>query len=131
MTTPVSLVTPQLVCTTTALPLPAADSAELAQLEVLCERAAGVIRSRVVAVDARITAGSLQMSLVQGVATDMVIAALENLDLGFRNTGEQYPEIHTTNVAAGNRLTVEMTAAQLDQLAPPSPTAGVYNVPLG
>lgn len=132
MTTPAAaLVTPQDVCTTLARPLPAQNTPELAQLEALCTRATDVIRAKTVAVDARITAGTLSAGIVRGVAVDMVIAALENLDLGFRSTGEQYPEIQTSQVAAANRLTVEMTEGQREQLAPPAPTGGMYNVPLG
>lgn len=131
MTTPAPLVSVQNVCTTLAREVPAADSLEFAQLSELCDQAADEIRHQVVAVDARITAGTLSPVRVRGVAVDMVIAAIENLDLGFRSTGEQYPEVQTSNVAAANRLTVEMTDSQRASLMPPAPTAGMYNVPLG
>lgn len=131
MTTPAPLVSVQNVCTTLAREVPPGDSLEFAQLAELCEQAADEIRHQVVAVDARITAGTLSPVRVRGVAVDMVIAAIENLDLGFRSTGEQYPEVQTSNVAAANRLTVEMTDSQRASLMPPAPTAGMYNVPLG
>ncbi|MFF0706990.1 hypothetical protein RND64_04460 [Gordonia sp. w5E2] len=131
MTTPAPLVTVQNVCTTLAREVPANNSLEFAQLSELCEQAADEIRHRVVAVDARISAGTLSAVRVRGVAVDMVIAAVENIDLGFRSTGEQYPEVQTSNVAAANRLTVEMTESQRKSLMPPEPNpGGMYNVSL-
>ncbi|UVF60363.1 head-to-tail adaptor [Gordonia phage Meyran] len=135
MTTPPPppvLVTATDVCTAMAITPPAEQTAERKQLDWLCVQAAAEIRHRVVAVDARIAAGTLDAERVRGVAVDMVIAALENLDLGFRSTGETYPELATSNVAAANRLTVEMTDQQRASLMPPAVAgAGVYNVPLG
>ena len=132
MTTPAPLVTVQNVCTTLAREVPESQSLEYKQLDELCTQAADEIRHRVVAVDARISAGTLSAVRVRGVAVDMVIAAIENIDLGFRSTGEQYPEIQTSNVAAANRLTVEMTESQRASLMPPPLVggAGMYNVPL-
>lgn len=133
MTSPTPLVTPADVCRLQAVTAPEADSPEGLRLTDLCERASATIRSRVVAVDGRIAAGTLDAVLVRGVAVDMVLAALENIGLGFRNTGEQYPEWQSTNVASSARLTVEMTDAQRASLMPPDPTAGggMYSVPLG
>lgn len=131
MTTPAPLVTVQNVCTTMAREAPATQSLEYKQLEELCTQAADEIRHRVVAVDARISAGTLSAVRVRGVAVDMVLAAVENIDLGFRSTGEQYPEVQTSNVAASNRLTVEMTESQRESLMPPRITGGgMYNVSL-
>lgn len=129
MTSPTPLVTPADVCELQARPAPDPDSAEAKQLAVLCVRASAAIRSQGVAVDGRIAAGTLDAVLVRGVATDMVLAALETIELGFRSTGEQYPEWQSTNVAAAGRVTIEMTDAQRAQLAPPLP--GMYSVPLG
>lgn len=130
MTTPAPLVTPADVCRTQGRAV-TTDPTELAQLQELCVQAQAEIRYRVVAVDARIEAGSLDPVRVRGVAVDMVLAALENLELGFRSTGETYPEAGTTNVAAANRLTVEMTDSQIAALAPPPlPGGGMYAVSL-
>ncbi|MFT4127296.1 MAG: hypothetical protein QM662_13845 [Gordonia sp. (in: high G+C Gram-positive bacteria)] len=134
MTTPVPLVTAGVVCTLLARELPAAGP-QRDQLDALCVRASNLIRSRPdLAVDARIAAGSLSPGLVEGVAADMVIAALETIELGFRSTGEQYPELQTTNVAATARLVVELTDAQRAQLAPlgvpGAQGSGMYIVPL-
>ena len=132
MTTPVPapLVIAQDVTTVLAVPLPEPDTAERDQLDWLCEQATEEIRSKVVAVDTRIAAGSLSATRVRGVAVDMVVAALETIELGFRSTGETYPEIATTQVAAANRLTVEMTAGQIASLSPQTPDAanGMYSV---
>ena len=130
--TPAVLVTAEDVCTTLARDVPAVNTLERKQLDELCEQAADEIRHRVPAVDARLAAGSLSVVRVRGVAVDMVIAALENLELGFRPTGETYPELATSNVAALNRLTVEMTDMQRASLMPAEPApGGVYNVALG
>lgn len=134
MTTPPPaqpLVTADDVCTAMAVGVPAEGSAEWKQLDWLCVQASAEIRHRVVAVNARIAAGTLDADRVRGVAVDMVIAALENLELGFRSTGEQYPELTTSNVAAANRLTVEMTDQQRAALMPTFAAGGVFNVPLG
>ncbi|WP_336791776.1 hypothetical protein [Gordonia malaquae] len=129
MSAPVAeLVTAQDVVDATAGELPAADTAERVQLDVLCTRAAAEIRAHVVAVDRRIAAGSLDLDRVRGIAVDMVVAALETLEIGFRSTGETYPEIGTQHVAAANRMSIEMTPAQMRALAPPAP--GMYSVSL-
>ncbi|WFN93469.1 hypothetical protein [Gordonia sihwensis] len=130
MATPPTLVAATDVTTLLAADLPGEGTPERAQLDELCEQASAEIRARVVAVDARIAAGSLSAVRVRGVAVDMVLAALENIELGFRSTGETYPEIGTTQVAAANRLTVEMTAAQVAALSPVVSDAanGMYSV---
>lgn len=131
MTTPdLALVTASDVTTLLAADLPGETTLERAQLDELCVQASEEIRSKVVAVDARIAAGSLSAARVRGVAVDMVVAALETLELGFRSTGETYPEIATTQVAAANRLTVEMTVAQIASLSPTEPAVGggMYSV---
>ncbi|QCG77021.1 head-to-tail adaptor [Gordonia phage Ewald] len=129
---PTLLVTAAQVCTTQGVAVPAENTAERKQLDELCEQATAEIRHKVVAVDARIAAGTLSAVRVRGVGVDMVLAALETLELGFRSTGEAYPELTTQQVAAANRLTVEMTEPQRESLAPPAPApGGVYNVPLG
>lgn len=129
---PAPLVTAAQVCTTQAVALPAENTVERKQLDELCAQATAEIRHKVVAVDARIAAGTLSAVRVRGVGVDMVLAALENVELGFRSTGETYPELATSNVAAANRLTVEMTDQQRASLMPPAPApGGVYNVPLG
>ncbi|MGB6246107.1 hypothetical protein [Gordonia sp. (in: high G+C Gram-positive bacteria)] len=129
-TPPTPLVTASDVTTLLAADLPAEGTPERKQLDELCEQATAEIRSKVVAVDGRIAAGSLSAVRVRGVAVDMVIAALENIELGFRSTGETYPEVGTTQVIAANRLTVEMTAGQIAALSPVTPGAanGMYSV---
>lgn len=109
------------------------NSIERRRLEVFCARAQSVIRSRVVGVDARITAGSLDGVLVKGVAVDMVIAALEELEVGFRTAGEVYPENETRYEAANKaRSLVRITAEQITDLAPPTTSGGgVFSVHMG
>ena len=125
MTGPVhTLVSASDVCTVLAREVPDAGLVLRAQLDELCVQAAAEIRHRVPAVDARLTAGSLSAVRVRGIACDMVIAALENVELGFRSTGESYPELGTTQVAAANRMLVEMTDSQRAALMPPDPLAG-------
>lgn len=131
MTAPLTLVTPADVCKLQLRDTPGASTAEYQQLEELCVQAAEEIRVKVTAVDARISAGTLSVSRVRGIAVDMVLSALETIELGFRATGERYPELETTNTSAPNRMLVEMTPAQLRALAPPAvDLGGMFSVPM-
>lgn len=103
----------------------AQNSTERNRLVAFCKRAQAEIRSRVIGVDARIAAGSLNSDLVTGVAVDMVIAALEDLDIGFRTVGDVYPE-NETRYSAGSqaRSLIRLTDEQATKLKPPDLTAG-------
>ncbi|MFT3661990.1 MAG: hypothetical protein QM809_11470 [Gordonia sp. (in: high G+C Gram-positive bacteria)] len=130
MTAPLPLVTPADVCTMLTRPVPEETSAEYKQLAELCVQAAAEIRAKAPAVDARIAAGSLSVERVRGVAVDMVLAALETLELGFRSTGERHPEIETSQTSQSNRMLISMTPDQLKALMPPPvDVGGMYSVP--
>lgn len=107
-----------------------ANTTERARLETFCLRAQALIRHRVAGVDERIAAGSLDADLVKGVAVDMVIAAIEDLELGWRMQSEQYPEAshqYATPASAARSL-VRLTDDQLAILAPPSSASGGFSV---
>lgn len=109
----------------------AAGSPERARLEVLCARAQAEIRAHVVGVDARMVAGSLDVDRVRGVAVDMVIAALEHLELGFRTTAEEFPEHVARFSPASAAALVRITDEQVRALAPAlAGEAGAYVVSL-
>ena len=113
-----------------------AESPQRKQLEILCTRAEAEIRANVPGVDQRLalqpdTPAALSADLVKGVGVDMVIAALENLELGFRATREAHPEIETSQVALASSVLMEITDAQIRKLSPRLPQQGAYVVSLG
>lgn len=110
------------------------DSVERRRLVVFCKRAQAEIRSKVPSVDARIAAGTLDRDLVTGVAVDMVLAAIEDMEIGFRTIGDVYPENETRYaVASQARSLVRMTDDQIDKLraAAAAEGGGAHVVPLG
>lgn len=111
----------------------APDTVERRRLVVFCKRAQAEIRSKVPTVDVRIGAGSLDKDLVTGVAVDMVLAALEDLMIGFRVVGDVYPESETryAPLSSQARSLIRMTPEQVSKLAPPDTAAGMYTVLLG
>lgn len=72
------------------------ESPEYAQVDALIRYASALIRTRVGALDERMTAGALPLDLVVGAVAVAVARALEALRAGLRVKSQQYPEVTTT-----------------------------------
>lgn len=96
---------------------------EAAQVDSLIAFASAKARSKVVSIDARIVAGTLDPELVRGTLVTVVCRALDTMRIGLRVRSEQYPEIQTTYADAKPEL-IDFTDDELETLSPDSGKSG-------
>lgn len=100
---------------------------ESRQLDALIRYASALIRTRVSALDVRITAGTLDGDLVRGAVVVAVARALDTLRAGLRVKSLEYPET-TTTYESGMSSLVYFTDDELGPLKVGGASNGAFTI---
>ncbi len=108
------------------------EEPETSQVTQFIAIASAKLRSKVARIDERLVDGTLDINLMKGVGTAMVLRALDTVQRGIGVTRTEYPEISTQYAPSTKTGLVYLTDDELDDLLDvPEDSGDAFSITIG